>query len=41
MVEVSVGGDGDLKGAEADVVKGFVVEAEALVSIFDKLRVAL
>jgi hypothetical protein len=37
VVEVAIGGGGELESAEADVVKCFVIEAEALVSVFDKL----
>jgi hypothetical protein len=37
VVEVTVGGGGELEGTEADVVKGFVVEAEALVSVLNEL----
>merc|ERR1711861_9076 len=37
MVEVSVGGGGELEGAEADVVQGLVVKAHALVGVLDKL----
>jgi hypothetical protein len=37
MVQVTVGGGGDLQGAEADAVKGLVVEGETLVGILDKL----
>ena len=37
MVEVSVGGVGELEGTEADVVESFVVDAEGLVGVLDKL----
>jgi len=37
VVEVTVGGSGELEGAEADVVKSFVVEAEALVGVLNEL----
>ena len=37
MVEVTVGGGGELEGAEADVVQGLVVEHHALVGVLDKL----
>ena len=37
MVEVPVGGGGQLQGAEADVIEGLVVNAESLVCVLDKL----
>jgi len=37
VVEVTIGGGGELEGAEADVVEGFVVEAEAFVCVFYEL----
>merc|ERR1711934_511378 len=37
VVEVTVGGGGELEGAEADVVVGLVVHAEAFVSVLDEL----
>jgi hypothetical protein len=37
MVQVSIGRIGQLEGAEADVVKGFVVQCEALISVLHKL----
>ena len=37
MVEVPVGGGGQLQGAEADVIECFVVNAESLVCVLDKL----
>merc|ERR1711908_187997 len=37
VVEVSVGGGGELEGTEADVVQGLVVKAHALVGVLDKL----
>jgi len=37
VVEVTVGGGGELECAEADVVQSLVVEAHALVSILDQL----
>merc|ERR1712205_210289 len=37
MVEVTVGGGGELEGTEADVVQGLVVKAHALVSVLHKL----
>ena len=37
MVEVSVGGGGQLQGPEADVVQGLVVDAERLVRVLDQL----
>ena len=37
MVEVSIGGGGQLQGPEADVVQGLVVDAERLVRVLDQL----
>merc|ERR1712057_61845 len=37
VVEVTVGGGGELEGTEADVVQGLVVKAHALVGVLDKL----
>merc|ERR1711990_1032057 len=37
VVEVTVGGGGELEGAEADVVEGLVVKAHALVRVLDEL----
>jgi len=37
VVEVTVGRGCELEGTEADVVKSFVVEAEALVSVLNEL----
>lgn len=37
MVEVTVGGGGELEGSEADVVKGLVVDTEGLVGVLNKL----
>jgi hypothetical protein len=37
MIEVSVGGVGELEGTEANVVEGLVVNAVGLVSVFYEL----
>merc|ERR1711918_297995 len=37
VVEVAVGGGGELEGTEADVVQGLVVKAHALVGVLDQL----
>ena len=37
MVQVTVGGGGQLKGSEADVVQGLVVNAVGLVSVLNQL----
>ena len=37
MVEVAIGGGGQLQGAEADVVQRLVVDAVRLVSVLDQL----
>ena len=37
MVQVTVGGCGQLEGPEADVVEGLVVNAERLIGVLDKL----
>ncbi len=37
MVEISVGGSGELEGSETDIVEGLVVDDHALVSVLNKL----
>jgi len=37
MVQVTISGSGQFKGAEANVIEGLVVNAEGLVSVLDKL----
>jgi len=37
VVQVSVGGSGELQGSEADIIKGLVINAHNLIGIFDKL----
>jgi hypothetical protein len=37
MVQVTIGGCGELECAEADVVQGLIVNAEGLVGVFDQL----
>jgi len=37
MVKITVGGGGELKGSEADIVKGFVVNAHDLIGVLDEL----
>ncbi len=37
MVEISVGGGGQLEGSEADIVEGLVINAHDLVGVFDEL----
>ena len=37
MVKVTIGGGSELKGAEANVVEGLVINAVGLVGVFDKL----
>merc|ERR1739848_129322 len=37
MVEVTVGGSGELEGTEADIVQGLVVKAHALIGVLHKL----
>ena len=37
MVKITVGWGGELKGSEADIVKGFVINAHDLISVLDKL----
>ena len=37
MIEVAVGGGGQFEGSEADIVKGFVVDAEGLVRVLNQL----
>ena len=37
MVEISVGRNVELECSEADIVEGFVVDAESFVRVFDQL----
>jgi hypothetical protein len=37
MVKITVGGGSELEGSEADIVKGFVVNAHNFISVFNKL----
>lgn len=37
MVEITIGGGGELQGAEADLVQRLVINAESLVRVFNKL----
>ena len=37
VVKITVGGGGELKGTEADVIKGLVINAHNLVGVFDEL----
>jgi len=37
MVEVTIGGCRELKGPEADIVKSFIINAEGLIRVLDKL----
>ena len=37
MVQISIGGSGELECAEADVIQSFVVNAEGLVGVLDQL----
>lgn len=37
VVEISVSGSGELQGLEADFVQGFVINAEDLIGVFNKL----
>ena len=37
MVKITVGGGGELQGAEADIVQGLVIKGEALIGVLDKL----
>ena len=37
MVEISVGGGGELEGSEADIVKGLVINAHDLIGVLDQL----
>jgi hypothetical protein len=37
MVQVTIGGGGQLKGSEADIVQGFVIDDHAFVGVFDQL----
>ena len=37
MVKISISGGGELKGSEADIVEGLVIDAHNLISVFDQL----
>lgn len=37
MVEISVGGDVELEGSEADIVESLVIDTEGLVRVLDQL----
>jgi len=37
MVKITVGWGGELKGSEADIVKGFVINAHYLIGVLDEL----
>ena len=37
MVEIAVGGSGELEGSEADVVQGLVINAVGFISVFHQL----
>jgi hypothetical protein len=37
MVKITVGGGGELEGSEADIVKGFVINAHNFIGVFDEL----
>ena len=37
MVKITVGGGGELKGSEADIIKSFVINAHNLIGVFDQL----
>ena len=37
MVKITIGGGGELKGSEADIVKSLVIDAHDLICIFDQL----
>ena len=37
MVKITIGGGGELKGSEADIVEGFVVNAHDLIGVLDEL----
>ena len=37
MIQITVCRSGQFQGAEADVVEGFVIDAEGLIGVFDEL----
>ena len=37
MVKIAVGGCGQLQGAEANIIKGFIINAEGLICVFHEL----
>ena len=38
MVQITVGGGGELEGTEADIVKSFVVHHEGLITVLHQLK---
>jgi len=37
VVKISIGGGGELKSSETDIVKSFVIDTHDLICIFDQL----
>ena len=37
MIKITIGGGGELKGSEADIIEGFVVNDHALIGVFNQL----
>jgi hypothetical protein len=37
MVKISIGWGGELEGSEADIIKGFVINAHNLIGVLDQL----
>jgi len=37
MVQVTIGGGGQLQGSEADIIKGFIIDDHGFIGVFDQL----
>jgi hypothetical protein len=37
VVKITIGGGGELKGSETDIIEGFVINAHDLIGVFDEL----
>jgi hypothetical protein len=37
VVKIAIGGGGQLKGTEADIIEGLVIKGEALIGVLDEL----
>jgi len=37
VIKITIGGGGELKGSEADIIEGLVIDDHALISILNEL----